>query len=146
MSIRDFTTKQESLQDKLFGGGLNTIAGPLSLDNNESSELKNIDFHEFGSFSKRSGYTVLNSTSLGNDVEGDGLHWFEYDSGGTLTRKAICVANGKVYKMDGLDGIWDDPPSNPTKFFIAVFIPVSALIEFKIELTCAFADCDAPNS
>jgi len=108
MSLGSFTGKEISVGDKQFGSGLNTTAGALSLDNTESSDLQNIDFSRFGSFFQRNGYNVLNSTAIANSPEGDGLHWYEYDLAGTLTRKAIAVADGKLFKMDGLDGTWDD--------------------------------------
>jgi len=94
--------------DNNFAGGLNTTGGPLSLNNSESSDLRNIDYNKFGSILQRNGYSTLNGSAITNDPQIDGLHWFEYDSAGTLTRKAIAVADGKFWKMDDLDGTWDD--------------------------------------
>lgn len=103
-----FTTQSVPFNDNILNGGLNSTGGPLSLQNNESSDLQNIDFDKFGSIAKRKGYTALNTTAVTNDPQGDGLHWFEYDSSGSLTRFAIAVADGKLWKMDSLDGTWDD--------------------------------------
>lgn len=91
-----------------LNGGLNSTSGPLGLADNESSDLQNIDFDKFGSILKRNGYTVLNTTSLGVGVQSDGLYWAEYNDSGTPSQKAVNVANGKIYKMDDLDGTWDD--------------------------------------
>lgn len=172
-----FTSQSASVPSVNFNGGLNTTGGPLSLQDNESPDLQNVDFNKFGSVVKRNGYTTLNDTPIhsstaaitafanggsgvttvtsashgltsGNVViqgttsyngrfsisnvqtntfdistdfvaddatgtwyevkEGDGLHWYEFDSSGTLTRISISVSGGKFYKMDSLDGTWDD--------------------------------------
>ena len=54
-----FTTPAQSLGSKALGGGLNTTAGPLHLEDNESSDLLNIDFDKFGSILKRNGYVAI---------------------------------------------------------------------------------------
>jgi len=108
MANREFTSPSVTANDKSFKGGLNSTAGNLGLNNTESSDLQNIDFDKFGSISKRNGYTALNTSAVTNTPNGDGLHWFEYDVSGTTTRKAILVADGKLWKMDDLDGTWDD--------------------------------------
>ncbi len=102
------TSSTISFGDTALNGGLNATAGPLNLKNNESSDLQNIDFNKFGSILKRRGYTALNTSAITNDPQGDGLHWFEFDSSGALTRFAVKVADGKLFKMDSLDGTWDD--------------------------------------
>jgi len=104
----DFTTRSVPVGDLKLNGGLNSTAGPLGLQENESSDLQNIDFDRFGSILKRSGYTALNTSAIGGTPQGDGLHWYEFDSSGTLTRFAVKVAGGALFKMDGLDGTWDD--------------------------------------
>ncbi len=107
MTLQNYTSQTVTIADTSFNGGLNSTAGPLDLQNNESSDLQNIDFSKFGSILKRNGYTTLNGTKLTGETEGDGLHWYEFDSSGTLTRFAVAVHNGALYKMDGLDGTWD---------------------------------------
>lgn len=108
-----YTTTTVPFSDNLLNGGLNSTAGPLGLANNESSDLQNIDFNKFGSILKRNGYTALNSTFINGTATFYGLHWFEYDKAGTLTREAVAIHaatsnNCDVLKMDNLDGTWDD--------------------------------------
>lgn len=92
-----------------MNGGLNDTAGALGVANNESTGLQNIDFNKFGSIVKRNGFTALNTTAVaGSPTTSDGIHWFEYDSSGTTTRLAMMVTAAKLWKMDDLDGTWDD--------------------------------------
>lgn len=83
-------------------GGLNSKASPVTLKNNESSDLMNVDLDTDGSIRKRRGYTVLNNTSI-SSKKVDGLYAYYLNSG---TRHLIAAANG-IYKMDNLDGTWD---------------------------------------
>lgn len=108
MSLEKLTGENVIANDGSFAGGLNTTGGPMSLDNSESSDLKNIDFDKFGSILQRNGSTQLNSSAITNDPNIDGLHWFEYVSSGSNFQKLISVADGKLWKMDDLDGTWDD--------------------------------------
>lgn len=115
MAGLDFTSPSQSFGDVAFNGGLNSTAGPLALKNNEASDIQNIDFSKFGSILKRNGFTQLNSTEIGSAaVNYDGLHWFEFDSSGTTTRFLVAVANGAFFKMDALDGTWDDATNGVT--------------------------------
>lgn len=100
-------SEHQVLNDASFSGGLNTTGGPLSLNQNESSDLKNVDFDKFGSILKRNGSSTLNSSAITNTPNIDGLHWFEYVSSGSNVQKAISIADGKFWKMDSLDGTWD---------------------------------------
>ena len=93
---------------KGFNGGLNSQAGPLSVQDNESSDLQNIDFDKFGSILKRNGYRVLSTASVVGANQSDGLQWYEFVSSGTMTRYLVNVCGGKVYYMDSLDGTWID--------------------------------------
>ncbi len=104
----EFLSNRFSFSDNKLNGGLNSTAGPLGLNNNEASDLQNIDFDKFGSISKRNGYTALNTSAISGSPQGDGLYWYEYDDSGTTKQTAILIANGKVLKMDDLDGTWDD--------------------------------------
>lgn len=108
MAGSTFTSESRSIPDVNFNGGLNSTGGPLSIQNNESSGLENIDFNKFGSVLKRNGYTALNTTAISGSVQSDGTHWFEYNAAGTYTSKILNVTNTKLYKMDDLDGTWDD--------------------------------------
>lgn len=87
---------------KTLGGGLNTTSGPLGLQDNESSDLQNIEFNKFGSVLQRNGYTVLNTNVLTGTSQG--LYWYN----GPSTQYAITVNNGQIWKMDELDGTWDN--------------------------------------
>ncbi len=108
MSGGSFTSPSVPVNLRNFTGGLNSTAGSLGLENSESSDLRNCDFNKFGSLVKRNGYTHLNSTAISSAPTNDGLHWYEAVLSSTLTRKMITVANNKLWKMDDLDGTWDD--------------------------------------
>ena len=108
MANVNYISKSSPISFIKLNGGLNSTGGALGLDNNESSDLLNIDFDKFGSIVKRNGYSTLNGTAIANDPRSDGLHWFEFESSGTITRMAVNIADGKFHKMDDLDGTWDD--------------------------------------
>jgi hypothetical protein len=103
-----YTSSSQPVASVQFNGGLNSTAGSLSLKDNEASDLQNIDFDKFGSILKRGGYTPITADHTAEEDPCDGLYWFEYISAGTPTRHAIYVGGGKLYKMDALDGTWDD--------------------------------------
>ncbi len=108
MAGNDFTTPSQAIADINFNGGLNTTSGPLSVSNNESSDLRNIDFNKFGSILKRNGYTTLNTSAITNSPNSDGLYWYEFVSAGAYASFIINVGDGKLWKQDSLDGTWDD--------------------------------------
>ena len=110
MSKRNFTTPKTNQNFNTLGGGLNTTSGPLNLAENESSGLQNIDFDIFGSIFKRNGYAALNTSAISGTPQIDGLYWYEYDY--PFVREAVTVAGGSMYKMDGLDGTWDNVTIN----------------------------------
>jgi len=99
-----YSTDSVPVNYRKLNGGLNTTSGPLGLEDNESPDLQNIDFDKFGSFKQRNGYTALNTSAITADKQIDGLFWFETPA----LRKPISVCDGKVYRMDNLDGTWDD--------------------------------------
>jgi hypothetical protein len=105
MAGNPYSTASKPVSNNILSGGLNSTSGPLNVQENESSELQNIDFNKFGSILKRNGYAVLGTAGT---AQIDGLHWFEFNNGGTLTRQAVVVSGGKFLKMDNLDGTWDD--------------------------------------
>lgn len=106
--IDKLTSGSVPIPDINFNGGLNSTAGPLSLGNNESSSLQNIDFNKFGSILKRNGYAALNTVAITNSPNSDGMHWFEFVSAGAYASKIMNVGDGKLWKQDDLDGTWDD--------------------------------------
>lgn len=87
---------------KILGGGLNTTSGPLGVGDEESSDLQNVEFNKFGSVSQRNGYTVLNTNILTGTCQG--LYWYNAPS----AQYAVTVNQGYIYKMDNLDGTWDN--------------------------------------
>lgn len=99
-----YSTDKIPFSYKKLNGGLNTTSGPLGLADNESPDLKNIDFDKFGSFGQRNGYTALNTTAVTADTRIDGLFWFMTPT----LRKPIMACGTKIYRMDSLDGTWDD--------------------------------------
>ncbi len=103
----DFTSKSVPISDKLLNGGLNTTGGALSLQNNESSELQNIDFNKFGSIIKRNGFTSLTSTGI-SAADIDGLFMFETNNSGSTVASLVAVGATNISKMDALDGNWDN--------------------------------------
>lgn len=98
----------EPAGDVNFNGGLNSAGGNLSLQDNESSDLLNVDFNFLGSVLKRNGYTALNTSALSGSPSSDGLWWYESNQAGTLTYYLIAVTGAKVYYMTGFDGTWHD--------------------------------------
>lgn len=94
--------------DVNFNGGLNSAGGNLSLQDNESSDLQNVDFNFLGSVLKRNGYTALNTSALSGSPVSDGLWWYESNQSGLLTFYLIAITNSKVYYMTGFDGTWID--------------------------------------
>ena len=110
-SIR-FTSPAVPFSDNVFNGGLNSTSGALGLQNNESSDLQNIDFNKFGSFLQRNGFRPLSNVALSGTTTSFGLHWYEYNNRGTTDRHAITVHNKKVFRMDDLDGTWNNVTSS----------------------------------
>ena len=108
MSSFPYTSQSTAISDKNLNGGLNTNSGPLNLNNTESSDLQNIDFDQDGSILSRNGYTTLNSVALNGGADCEHLTWFEYDASGTTTRVLMNITGDKLYRMDDLDGKWDN--------------------------------------
>jgi len=108
------TSASQSIPDINFNGGLNSTSGPLSVKNNESSDLSNIDFNKFGSILKRSGYSALNTTAITGSAASDGLWWYEYVSSGAYASLLLNVTNGKLYKNSGLTTTWTDATGTGT--------------------------------
>jgi len=91
-----------------IGGGLNDTGGPFDLLDSESPDSQNMDYDRFGSIMPRYGYNVLNTTAMPSvsptTNSALGLYYFKAGS----TEKAITVILDTVYRMDALDGTWDD--------------------------------------
>lgn len=126
-----YASSRQPISQVNLNGGLNDTAGPLSLQDNESSGLQNVDFNKFGSVLTRNGYLNLNSSPViadnllletgddllletgdylllevgngANTTDIDGLWWYQSNT----LEKMICVAGDEVFKMDDLDGTFD---------------------------------------
>lgn len=105
MAGQSYTTRSIPVSLRSNAGGLNSTGSPLSLKINESSDLQNVEFSQFGSIKKRKGYTQLNTVAFNSGATFVGLDWFELSTG---TDFLVGVAGDKVAKMDNLDGTWDD--------------------------------------
>lgn len=105
MAGQDLTSPSISVAFRRNSGGLNSTSSALSLNDNEASDLQNIDFNRFGSIIKRSGSTALNTSAFNAGATFVGLHWFQLSSG---TSFLVAVAGDTLAKMDDLDGTFDD--------------------------------------
>ena len=103
-----YTSPSSPVNDKVLSGGLNSTAGPLGVQNNEATEIQNIDFDKFGSIMKRAGYATLNTGAITGTPQIDGLHWYEYNASGTYASFAVATGGTNFYAMNDLDGQWDD--------------------------------------
>jgi hypothetical protein len=122
-----------------LGGGLNDTGGPFDLTDNESPSLQNIDFDKFGSIMPRNGYTILNSVAIPTASPSTnpslGLYWFRTPT----LEKAIRVVLDKVYRMDALDGTWDDitgtgPKLNTTTDYPCDFTTFNSKVLFTNDI------------
>ena len=84
-------------------GGLNDKISPLIIKDNEASDIQNITFTVGGAIQKRNGYASDNDvilagtpTGLFQYIQNDGTEFF------------MATAGDKIYKMDSLDGAFDD--------------------------------------
>ena len=109
-----FTSPSQAIADKNFNGGLNSTSGPLSLNENESSSLQNIDFNKFGSILKRNGYLNLNSSALTGTTNSDGLFWYEYVSSGSYASLLVDVTGGKIWTDSNLGATFTDQTGTAT--------------------------------
>ena len=102
-----YTSQSIPVQHITLGGGLNTASGPLNLQDNEASDLLNVDFDKFGSVLKRSGYTLLNTTRVASTTDSS-LYWYVTGT----SRYAMKITGALISRMDNLDGTWDDITSS----------------------------------
>jgi hypothetical protein len=66
MAGLDYSSQSQSIPSRKNAGGLNSTFSPPNLEDNESSDLLNIDFDKSGAIVKRNGYTRLNTTTTVN--------------------------------------------------------------------------------
>lgn len=100
----DFTTKSVPIGFIKNSGGLNSTASPIGVQDNEASDLQNIDFDRFGAFRQRNGSTLLNTTAANSGASCTSLHYFENKSTDVL----LGTFGNALFKMEALDGTWDD--------------------------------------
>jgi hypothetical protein len=100
----EFKSRTVPVGLKAFNGGLNSKDNPLFLQDNEASDLQNVDFDVSGAFKKRNGYATLNSSAFNSGTSCTSLHFYETASSDFL----IGTFGNKVAKMDDFDGTWDD--------------------------------------
>lgn len=93
MSGKDYSSQSVPFPYRQNAGGLNSSGAATSLEDNESSKLQNIDFDVLGSFSKRGGYTQLNTTAFNSGATMNGLYWFEKSDG---NKYLMAVAGNKL--------------------------------------------------
>ena len=107
MAGNPFTTASQSVASKVLNGGLNSTSGALYNLDSESTDLLNIDLNKFGSILKRNGYATCGTAGT---KAIDGLHWYEYNSGGVTERKLVSVAGSKFWynKSATLAGAFSD--------------------------------------
>jgi hypothetical protein len=103
-----FVRPSTERQDIDFSGGLNTYNSPFTVRRNQCSQAQNVDISFPGKLIKRPGYLNLISEALAADKTVGLVAPFEYDSSGARTQKLIAVCDSAIYKMDGLDGTFDD--------------------------------------
>lgn len=84
-----YSSNSQPFSYRKLAGGLNSTASPTSLEDNESSDLQNIDFDITGQFHKRGGSTLLNTTAFNSGATWNGLYWFE-KSDGTKYLMGVC--------------------------------------------------------
>ena len=90
-----------------FSGGLNTKAGTMQLENNQTPNCINCTSNLFKSLVARNGMEKLNTAVISGTWASNGLVDFPYWSGGVLIHQQIDFAGTAMYKMDNLDGTYD---------------------------------------
>ncbi len=94
-------------------GGLNTVKSAVSLSPSEARDLQDIDLFPIGGFSKRNGYTQLNSSAVSAN-SCTGLYMARYSLNGG-TNIAYLVNDTKLYSMSSaLGGTWADATNSLT--------------------------------
>lgn len=85
--------------------GLNTIKSGVRIGPSELRDCQNIRYFPVGGFKWRMGYDDLNSTAITAEPACTGLYMARFSSG---TNVAFLTAGTGFYKMDALDGTWDN--------------------------------------
>src|SRR3990167_6092742 len=101
-------TAPQGVPKHIIFKGLNTKAGPLSLDDGESPDCLNVHTNIFGTLIKGSGYSLLNTshnhvTTSPGKING----LYDYAVISSIS-KQMAFFDDKLYKMDALDGAFDE--------------------------------------
>jgi hypothetical protein len=92
-----------------FSGGLNTKAGNMQLQINESPNCLNCHSNLFKSLQWRQGSRYLNPTPL-TDLNGNGMVLYPFWSSGTLKERLVSFWANKMYCMDDLNASFYNVP------------------------------------
>lgn len=93
--------------------GINTVSSALRLKPSEARNAQNMDLFPIGGFSKRNGYTALNSTAVGTSAC-TGLYMARYFLNGG-TNIAYMFSGAALYSMSAaLGGTWADATNSLT--------------------------------
>jgi len=106
-------------------GGINTKKQDFLIADNELSSATNV-YPDGDAVRKRFGFSKLNSSTVTSEAVGSlGLYDFQLPSG--VSQLVKVNANGKIMKMDSLDGVWDDitPPTTGN-----LTVTTSAAVDF----------------
>ena len=89
-----------------FSGGLNTKTYEKGLEFKYSPNCCNVYSNLYKNLCIRNGFTAFSNT-LG-EVNSYGLFKYVYLEGGNTTDMLVKFTDSKMYKMDALDGTWDE--------------------------------------
>jgi len=81
----------------VFDGGLNTKNNPSSLPPNQSPDLLNVIFDDYGAVATRLGQAILNTAAIGSAAV-DGLKSYKKDS---LTSYLVAACNASIHYASG---------------------------------------------
>src|SRR5690625_3135865 len=84
-----------------FSGGLNTETSNDNLNDNELTDLVNIDLGERGSLKRRNGFKRI----LEPETEGKGQGFFRYYSETGEKKELILAVNGRLYRENSETGV-----------------------------------------
>ena len=95
-----------SLED--FSGGLNTCNYTKGLEPKFSPNCANVHSNIYKKLIARNGFAVFSNTLGAGQKNSYGIYKYVYLTGGTTTDMLIKFSDSKMWKMDALDGTWDE--------------------------------------
>lgn len=106
-------TNRKSIDFFDFVDGLNTVDSGIKVKQTEFRDCQDVDFFPIGGWSKRNGYTPLNTTPL-SSAACTGLYMARYSLNGG-TNIAYLTQGTKLYRMSAsLGGTWTDSTNGLT--------------------------------